>query len=191
MHVIVLTIMLAMAVVCVVYGIMIYNHLVSLKHGVTKHWSNIDVLLKQRHDELPKLVQVCQQHMTYEQDTLTAITQARANVAKARESGNIGALGTAETALRQGLGQLFAVVENYPELTASQSFQHLIVRVTDLEEAIADRREEYNESVNALNVRIEQFPDSLIATRKGFKAGELLTFQKEEIKDVNVKELFN
>ncbi|WP_289284445.1 LemA family protein, partial [Methylophaga sp. UBA2513] len=71
----------AVVVVLVVYLIIIYNNLVSLKHNVSKAWSNIDVLLKQRHDELPKLVETCRQYMQYEQDTLEKVMQARASVA--------------------------------------------------------------------------------------------------------------
>mgnify|MGYP000595478441 CR=1 FL=1 len=103
----------------------------------------------------------------------------------------MAALGVAETAMRAGLGKLFAVVEDYPELKADQSFQHLQHRITDLENSISDRREVYNESVNNNNVRIEQFPDAVIANFFRFKAFELLEFEDEELKDVSIKELFN
>ena len=182
--------LIAVVVVLIIYGITIFNYLVQLKHNVNKSWSNIDVLLKQRHDELPKLVDSCKQHMQFEKSTLQQIVEARSKVSDAREAGDIAALGAAETQLRVGLGQLFAVVEAYPELKANETFHHLILRVTNLEDAIADRREEYNESVNNLNVRIEQFPDSIIAKRKNFKAATLLRFEKEQLKDVNITALF-
>lgn len=174
----------------ILYGVMIYNNLVRLKHNVSQAWSNIDVLLKQRHDELPKLVETCRQYMKYEKDVLERVTLARAAVSKAREAGDVGALGAAETQLRAGLGALFAVAENYPELKASESFQHLQGRVSQLESAIADRREFYNASVNANNVRIEQFPDVLIARNFGFGSRELLEFEEGEKQDVDVKSLF-
>jgi len=177
--------------VVIVYSIMIYNGLVQLKHSVSKAWSNIDVLLKQRHDELPKLVETCKQYMSYEQDTLTKIMEARSSVALAQQSKNMGALGQAETQLRQGLGQLFALAENYPELKANDSFQHLQSRISGMENAIADRRELYNESVNLNNVRIEQFPDVLIARFFKFVAAELLQFSDAEKTDVDLKSLFN
>ncbi len=173
------------------YLITIYNNLVSLKHNIDKAWSNIDVMLKQRHDELPKLVETCKQYMQYEQDTLEKVMRARSEVFAAREKGDVGALGPAETLLRAGLGNLFALAEDYPDLKANDNFQHLQNRITGLEENIADRREFYNESVNLNNVRIEQFPDVLIAIGFGFMAKDLLEFSEEEIKDVNVKELFN
>lgn len=178
-------------VVLLVYGIQIYNRLVALKHNVSKAWSNIDVLLKQRHDELPKLVEVCKQYMGYEQETLQKVMEARSQVAQAREGGNMPALGAAETQLRLGLGNLFALAEAYPDLKADSSFQHLEDRITALENSIADRREYYNESVNLNNVRIEQFPDVLIANKFGFRPFELLEFSEEETADVNVGSLFN
>ncbi len=175
----------------ILYAIMIYNNLVSLKHNVSKAWANIDVLLKQRHDELPKLVETCKQYMGYEQETLEKVMQARSAVSAAREKGDVPALGPAETQLRMGLGNLFALAEAYPDLRANESFQHLQGRISGLENAIADRREFYNESVNNNNVRIEQFPDVLIARNLGFGAKDLLEFSEEETKDVDVKELFS
>ncbi len=175
----------------VLYAIMLYNNLVSLKHNVSKAWANIDVLLKQRHDELPKLIETCKQYMGYEQETLEKVMQARAAVSSAREKGDVAALGPAETQLRMGLGNLFALAEAYPDLKANESFQHLQGRISGLENAIADRREFYNESVNNNNVRIEQFPDVLIARNLGFGAKDLLEFSEGETKDVDVKELFS
>lgn len=117
--------------------------------------------------------------------------QARAAVSSAREKGDVAALGPAETQLRMGLGNLFALAEAYPDLKANDSFQHLQGRISGLENAIADRREFYNESVNNNNVRIEQFPDVIIAKNLGFGAKELLEFSEGETKDVDVKELFS
>jgi len=173
------------------YVVMIYNNLVTLKHAVSKYLANIDVLLKQRHDELPKLVDTCKRYMAHEQDTLNQITEARSKVAGAQASGDMAALGVAETAMRAGLGKLFAVVEDYPELKADQSFQHLQQRISGLENSISDRREIYNESVNNNNVRIEQFPDVIIANFFGFKAFDLLEFEDQELADVSVGELFS
>ena len=182
---------LVIIAVLLMYVIMIYNNLVSLKHAVSKSWSNIDVLLKQRHDELPKLVEVCKQYMGYEKETLEKIVQARSAVMDARGKSDIGALGQAETQLRMGLGNLFALAENYPDLKANSSFQQLSSRISQLENSIADRREVYNESVNNNNVRIEQFPDVIIARTFNFKDFELLEFSEEEKKDVNIGALFN
>jgi len=182
---------LGVIVVVLVYGVTIYNSLVQIKHNVTKAWANIDVLLKQRHDELPKLVETCKQYMKFEQDTLTKVIEARSKVFSARESQNIPALGGAETLLRGALGNLFALAESYPDLKANQTFQQLQTRISTLENAIADRREFYNESVNVNNVRIEQFPDVIVARLLNFKEAQLLEFSEEEKKDVDVRQLFN
>ncbi len=184
-------VILGVVAMAVVYVIVIYNSLVVLKHGVSKAWANIDVLLKQRHDELPKLVEVCKQYMGYEQQTLQRVMEARAQVSKAQRKGDLQALGEAEGSLRLGLGNLFALAEAYPDLKANDNFQHLQKRISGLENAIADRREFYNDSVNRNNVRIEQFPDVIIARLLAFKAFELLEFSQEELTDVDIKALFN
>ena len=174
-----------------VYIVMIYNGLVNLKHAVAKHLANIDVLLKQRHDELPKLIETCKRYMQHEQDTLQGVIAARQGVASAQASEDMKALGGAEQLLRQRLGNLFALAENYPELKADQSFLALQDRISALENAIADRREIYNEAVNNNNVRIEQFPDVIVARFFNFKAFELLEFSAEETRDVDIKALFS
>ena len=183
-------VILAIIAVVIVWTIMIYNNLVSIKHNVSKAWSNIDVLLKQRHDELPKLVETCKQYKQFEQETLQRVTEARSRVQEARVKQDIPALGQAESMLRGGLGNIFAVIEAYPELKAVETFQHLLARITGLENGIADRREFYNESVNINNVRIEQFPDVVVARMLGFQPFDLLEFDKEQIADVNMKALF-
>jgi LemA protein len=188
--IVVLVVVLAIAIAIGVYLIMIYNNLVQVKHNVTKSWSNIEVLLKQRHDELPKLVETCKQYMQYEQETLARVIDARGKVFSAAQAQDIGALGRAEGALRVGLGNLFALAEAYPDLKANASFQQLQSRISTLEDSIADRREFYNESVNINNVRIEQVPDVFVARAFGFGPFDLLEFSAEETKDVDVKQLF-
>lgn len=180
----------AIIAVVVVYTVVVFNHLVTVKHNVKKAWSNIDVLLKQRHEELPKLVETCRQYMQFEQQTLEKVMQARTAVSQAQAQSDIGALGMAETQMRLGLGNLFAVAEAYPELKANESFQHLQQRISGLENAIADRREFYNESVNINNIQIEQFPDLIVARLFRFKAFELLEFNETETADVDIRTLF-
>ena len=182
---------LGLVVLALVYGVLTYNGLVQLKHNIAKAWANIDVLLKQRHDELPKLVEVCRQYKQFEQETLARVTEARARVAKAREAHDVPALGAAENLLRAGLGQIFAVAEAYPELKANEHFMQLQTRITALENSIADRREWYNESVNLHNVRIEQFPDLIIARMFSYSEQPLLQFSVTEKADVDLKALFS
>jgi len=185
------TIIFLVVVVFVIgYAILIYNNLVNLKHAVSQAWSNIDVLLKQRHDELPKLVETCKQYMKHERETLEQVMRARAAVATARDAHDVGGVGEAEGMLRLGLGNLFAVAEAYPDLKANESFQHLQTRITGLENAIADRREFYNASVNANNVRIDQLPDLVVARALNFKPAKLLEFAADQVADVNLTRLF-
>jgi LemA protein len=181
---------LAFLILAVMYAVFAFNNLVNLKHNVSKAWANIDVLLKQRHDEIPKLVETCKQYMKFEQSTLEKVMQARAQVSSAREARDVSALGKAEGALRAGLGSLFAVAEAYPELKSNEQFLHLQARISNLENAIADRREFYNESVNINNVRVEQFPDNIVAGMFSFKTARLLEFASAEKADVDVRALF-
>lgn len=183
-------ILLGFLVLLAGYAVTLYNNLVALKHRVTQAWSDIDVLLKQRHDELPKLVETCKQYMQYEQETLTKVINARSMVSNAAQNQDLGALGIAETTLRSSLAHLFALAEDYPELRANQSFQNSQSRISDLKNSIADRRELYNDAANLSNIRIEQVPDVFIANFFKFGAYELLEFAEEETADVDIKGLF-
>jgi len=182
--------LLAVVVFLLIYFTVLFNNLVSLKNNVKKAWANIDVLLKQRHDELPKLVETCKQYMQYEKDTLEKITKARTMAMAAREAGDINTLGKAESFLKGSLGNLFALAENYPDLKTNQTFIHLQERISGLENMIADRRELYNENVTQNNIRIEQFPDIIIAKLFGFKHLLTLEFSQEALSDVDVNALF-
>jgi len=188
--IVVILLFLALLVVAGLYLVRIYNGLVALRENVRMAWSNIDVLLTQRHDELPKLVETCKRYMAYEQETLERVMQARSAVFRAQGSGDVTALGAAEQQLREGLGRLFAVAENYPELKADQGFRHLQARITQLEEAIADRRELYNEAVNLNNIRIQTFPDLIVARLFDFEPLALLEFTEEQKRDVDLGKLF-
>jgi LemA protein len=183
-------ILIALVIVVLIYAVTVYNSLVNVKHGVSKAWANIDVLLKQRHDELPKLVEVCKQYRQFEQETLEKVIRARSLVHDAREKRDIGALGPAESMLRSSLGTLFAVAEAYPELKTNENYMQLQSRISQLENAIADRRELYNEAVNINNVRIEQFPDAIVAKFGSFPPAKLLEFSDGEKADIDMKALF-
>jgi LemA protein len=137
------------------------------------------------------LVETCKQYMQHERTTLEQVISARNAVASAREKGDVSAVGHAESGLRAGLGQLFALAENYPQLKANESFQFLQQRISGLENGIADRRELYNEAANINNVRVEQFPDVIVARLFAFKPADLLEFSDAEKADVDVKALFS
>ncbi len=183
-------VLLVLVIALIAYVIMAYNRLVRLKHNVKVAWSNIEVLQKQRHDELPKLVTSCREYMKFEQETLEKIINARSQVSNAMKSGNMAELGAAESMLHSTLGHLFALTENYPELKANESFTRLQLRITTLENSIADRREYYNDSVNINNIVVEEFPTNLVARQFNFTQAELFEVAEEELVDIKLEQLF-
>jgi len=144
-----------------IYAVIVYNGLVRLQNEIGRAWANIDVLLKQRHDELPKLLEVCKGYMDFERDTLQKITQARSMYQQAT---SVDQKAHADQSMTSALRGFFAVAENYPQLRANDNFIRLQVRITELESQIADRREFYNDSVNTFNIRIQQMPDTFVAS---------------------------
>lgn len=167
----------------VLYVIIIYNGFVALKNNIEQDWSNIDVLLKQRYDELPKLIKTCEGYMQHEQQTLEAVVKARSMVNQAR--GEEQRL-EAQNMLSDTLKSLFMVVERYPELKADVGFRQLSNRITEIEDQIADRRELYNASVTIYNTRLEQFPDVIIARLFNFSARTLWQIDPAHRQDVEV-----
>ena len=168
-------------IVLVAYVVGIYNTLVRLANNIDKAWSNIDVILKQRHDEIPKLVEVCNSYMIHERETLESVTKARTAY---REGLNINDKAQAENQIVGALGKLFAVAEQYPDLKANQEFLAVQQRISALENTIADRREFYNDSVNLYNIAIEQIPTLWVAQGVGYIARPLLTVAPSDRKDV-------
>jgi LemA protein len=183
------TILVGLVVMLVIVGVIaylitIYNSLVRLRNNIDKAWSNIDVLLKQRHDELPKLIETCKGYMQYEQKTLQAVTEARTAFLKAN---TVTEKAQADTVVTGALKSLFAVAENYPDLKANSSFTQPQGRISDLEEKIADRREFFNDDVNTYNIRIQQLPDVFIARMTGMQHKDLFKVADEDRADVEVK----
>jgi LemA protein len=167
--------------VLLVYVVIAYNKLARLANNIDKAWSNIDVILKQRHDELPKLVEVCNSYMLHERETLESLTKART----AYSTGlNIDDKAQAENQIVGALGKLFAVAEQYPDLKANQEFLALQQRISALESTIADRREFYNDSVNLYNIAIQQIPTLWVAQEIGYTARPLLTVSPSDRKNV-------
>jgi LemA protein len=167
-----------------VYFITIYNSLVRLRNDIDKAWANIDVLLKQRHDELPKLIETCKGYMQYEQKTLQLITEARTAFMRAN---TVAEKAQADNFITGALKSLFAVAENYPELKANNDFMQLQNRISELEEKIADRREFFNDDVNTYNIRIQQLPDVFVAGMMGLQRKDLFKVTEEDRRDVEVK----
>jgi LemA protein len=155
-----LVIIAVIAMGIVLYIIGRYNSLLRLKNDLERSFSSIDVLLKQRHDELPKLIQTCRAYMHGDQKPIEALTQARAAYAR---SGTPGEKAQADNTLTRALGALFSVGQKYPELKANANFIQLQKRMGSLGESIGTQRRAYNENVNAFNARITRMPDALIA----------------------------
>lgn len=165
------------------YMTTLYNGLIALKNDIDKAWANIDVMLKQRHDELSKLLDVSKGYMDYERDTLQKITQARSMYQQAK---TVDEKAQADQSMTSALRGFFAVAENYPELKANSNFQQLQKRITDLESQIADRREFYNDSVNTFNIRIQQIPDTFVASFMSLHPREMFKVEEADKSDVKM-----
>ena len=181
---VVLLALLLAGVGVIVYGVSIYNGLVGVKQQVEQAWANIDVLLRQRHDELPKLIDVVKGYGAYERDLLEKVTTLRTRTATGREP-DASRL-AAEDELSLAVSRLLVTAEAYPDLKASATYLELQRRISTLEEQIAHRREYYNAAVNLNNVRMEQFPDSLLASIAGLRRASLFAATAEEMADIDV-----
>jgi LemA protein len=179
----VLFVLLLVVAGVVAYAASIYNSLVQVKNNVDQAWSNIDVLLKQRSDELGKLIDAVKGYLGYERDLLTRLTTLRAQVAR---GGPDESRIAAEREIGAGMGRVFALAESYPELKSSGNFLELQRRISGLEEQIAHRREFYNDAVNINNVRLEQVPDRLLTGAAGLQRRPLFEATAEERADVDV-----
>ena len=166
-----------------VYAVILFNELVRLRNDNDRAWANIDVLLKQRHDEIPNLVETVKGYMQHEQQTLVAVTQARA---ASMNAASIGQKATADLMMTGALRGLFAVAENYPQLKANESFLKLQARISELEERIADRREFFNDDVNTYNTRIGQIPEVFVASFMELKPRAMFKVSEEDRRLVEV-----
>src|SRR5208282_1417604 len=165
------------------YTVILYNGLVRLRNENDRAWANIDVLLKQRHDEIPNLVETVKGYMQHEQHALLAVTQARA---ASMNAASIGQKALADFRMENALRGLFAVAENYPQLRANENFLKLQNRISELEERIADRREFFNDDVNTYNTRIGQIPDVFVASMMSLKPRQMFKVSDEDRRQVEV-----
>jgi len=166
-----------------IYTIILYNGLVRLRNENDRAWANIDVLLKQRHDEIPNLVETVKGYMQHEQQTLLAVTLART---ASMNAASVGQKAVADLRMASALRGLFAVAENYPQLKANENFLKLQNRISELEERIADRREFFNDDVNSYNTRIAQIPDVFVASFMNLKPRAFFKVSEEDRKLVEV-----
>ncbi|MEF8783378.1 MAG: LemA family protein [Haloarculaceae archaeon] len=181
-------VVLVALVLLVAYTISIYNQLVSLRERVDQAKQNIDVLLKQRQDELTKLIDAASEFMEQEEQVLTKLTEAREAAERAdtpQQQAN------ADQQIREALMDFEARAEAYPELRSQENMMQFQKRISDIESQIADRREFYNEAVTQHNTRIAQFPYVIFARQFGFDERELFRATEEETQDVDVGEAFD
>ena len=175
----------------VVFLIVTYNSLVRLRNMVDEAWNQISVQLKRRHDLIPNLVSAVRGYMDFEQETLARVVEARTAAVSATERGpgNAGQAAEAENFLTGALRQLFALVENYPDLKANENVMQLQEELTTTENQIGFSRQHYNSTVREFNTSIQVFPNVLIAGPLGF--GERDYFQiaeaDAEVPEVNLR----
>ena len=144
------------------WGIILYNRLVTLENNVDRAWANVDVILKQRSDEVRNLEATVKGYAAHEKALIEHVARARATLGG---NASVSDKAAADGELRQDLPRLIAVAESYPELKASESFLALQRRLSDLEDVLADRREFYNHSVVLFNTRIREIPDMWLAAQ--------------------------
>jgi LemA protein len=170
----------------IVWVVAIYNGLVSLKNRVDEAWSDIDVQLKRRYDLIPNLVETVKGYAKQEKDVFTQVTEARSKAMQV--SGDPKASAQAEDNLSGSLKSLFAVAESYPELKSNQNFMALQTELADTEDKIQAARRFYNGNVRDYNIKIEIFPNNLLAGMFGFKRRELFELGDEKEREaVQVK----
>ena len=173
-----------LAVGAAIYVTILYNGLVRMQNEIGRAWANIDVLLKQRHDEIPNLEACVKGYMDHERQTLEAVTNARTASMRAT---SVSQKAQADLLLTGALRSLFVVAEGYPQLQANQNFLELQMRISELEERIADRREFFNDDVNTFNTRISQLPEVLLARAMKLQPREMFRTNAQERQQVDVK----
>jgi LemA protein len=178
----ILVILLVLIVIAALWGVGIYNGLVTARNAFKNAFAQIDVQLTRRYDLIPNLVEVAKGYMAHERETLEAVVQARAAAvtglaaAKANpgDAAAMNQLASAEQGLGGALGRLMVVSEQYPDLKANQNMMQLTEELTSTENRVAFARQAYNDSVMAYNNKREVFPSSLVAGIFNFVAATLL-----------------
>ena len=181
-----LLVLIAVIVIMVIFLWTTYNRLILLRKRVKEAWSDIDVLLKRRHDLIPNLVEVVKGYAAHEKSTLEEVIKAR-NMAMSANNKTIEEQAKSENFLSGTLKSLFALSENYPDLKANVNFLELQRELVDTENKIQSSRRFYNTNVLALNTKIEMFPSNIIANFFKFEKGQFFNLEnKEEREPVKV-----
>ncbi len=162
-------------------AVLIYNRLIKQRNMVREAWSGIDVQLKRRYDLVPNLLNTVKGYIKHEKQVLENVTRARTQAIEAK---NVKEQGVAENALSGFMKDLFAVVENYPDLKANENFIHLQTTLVGIERDIQMARRYYNGTVRNFNTSIQVFPAVLIANMFSFEAAEYFEIKDSIEKDV-------
>ena len=177
------------AITFFLFGVQIYNGLVMKKNQVSKSFSSVDVLLKQRWDLIPNLVAVVKNHMQFEQQTLVEVTKLRSRAMSDDISPEQRL--NVENQISRTMGSIMLQIENYPELKSNEHITELLESLNEIEEQISAARRFYNTAVTDYNNAIEMFPSNIVAGYMRYAAKELFVTPAEERANVNVGELFN
>lgn len=161
------------------WGISIYNRLINTRNQVSNQFANIDVILKQRADQIPQLVTITEKAMEHEKTLFTSLSDARQRYFNAN---NMNDKIAASNDMNRVLGNLIAIAENYPTLISGEQFTQLQLALSEVENKIAQRREGFNDATTQYNTAIQMFPDSLIANAFHFTALPLLDISEDEKK---------
>lgn len=175
-------------VILFLWGVGLYNGLITLKNRVDEAWSDIDVQLKRRYDLIPNVIETVKGYAKHEEKVFTQVTEARNAAMSAK--GDPKKSSEAELGLSGALKTLFAVAESYPELKANENFMSLQTELADTEDKIQASRRFYNGNVRDFNTKIEIFPNNLLAGMFGFAKRDLFEVENETERQ-NVKVDFN
>lgn len=181
---IILWIILGIVAVIIFWFIAVFNGIVTLRNRTQEAWSDIDIQLKRRHDLIPNLIETVKGYAKHEKEVFEKVTQARASAISAKGPAEVG---KAENVLTDALKSVFAVAENYPELKATENFQKLQDELTDTENKIEAARRFYNGNVRDFNIKIQVFPNSVVAGMTGSKPFELFQMAEGEKETPQVK----
>jgi len=190
MSIVIIFIIILLIIGAVSWFFTIYNGLIHVKENIKKSWANIDVLLMQRSDEIPKLLKTLKSFVQHEKKMFDSVMDARKSYLGAN---TITEKANADNQISDALKSVFALSEAYPELKSNENYLNLQKRISGLENDIADRREFYNESVNNYNIRIQSLPDVLVANLLGLKQEEMFKVKDSKKKDIdiNLDNLYN
>lgn len=181
------------AIIVLTYSVVRYlgaahNNLVDARQQVDRTWSNVEVLLQRRYDEVTKLVDLTREHVSLEQDVLAEVLVARERLVEA-DTPTERAL--ADVKVRQAVDQLYQLSDDYPDLQADDHFTNLRETISHLEQRLEDRREYYNEAVSRYNARLDRFPETVFATARGYQPKEPFVADEEAADGVDVRERFS